>query len=48
MRRLRQYASTRFFPKGPASPTLVEAVTARALNLRDGQIVQATVQSRAD
>jgi hypothetical protein len=27
---------------------LVEAVTARALNLRDGQIVQATVQSRAD
>ena len=36
------------FPQGPASPTLVEAVTARALNLRDGQIVQATVQSRAD
>ena len=36
------------FPQGPASPTLVEAVTARALNLRDGQIVQATVQMRAD
>jgi len=36
------------FPQGPASPTLVEAVTARALDLRDGQIVQATVQSRAD
>ena len=36
------------FPQGPASPTLVEAITARALNLRDGQIVQATVQSRAD
>lgn len=36
------------FPQGPSSPTLVEAITARALNLRDGQIVQATVQSRAD
>ena len=36
------------FPQGPASPTLVEAVTARALNLRDGQIVQATVQSRGN
>lgn len=36
------------FPQGAASPTLVEAVTARALNLRDGQIVQATVQSRGD
>ena len=36
------------FPQGAASPTLVEAVTARALSLRDGQVVQAMVQSRGD
>jgi len=36
------------FPQGAASPTLIEAVTARALSLRDGQVVQAMVQSRGD
>ena len=36
------------FVQGPASVPLVEAVTARALDLKDGQIVQATVQSQGD
>ena len=36
------------FPQGAASPTLIEAITARTLNLRDGQVVQAMVQSRGD
>ena len=36
------------FPQGAASPTLIEAITARTLSLRDGQVVQAMVQSRGD
>lgn len=36
------------FLQGQASVPLVEAVTARALELRDGQIVQATVQSQGE
>jgi hypothetical protein len=42
---------TRFaplFPQGAQSQPLVEAITARALNLKDGQVVQATVQSQGD
>jgi len=34
--------------QGPTSPTLVEAITARNLGLRDGQVVQAMVQMRGD
>lgn len=36
------------FVQGAASVPLVEAVTARALDLKDGQIVQATVQSQGE
>lgn len=36
------------FVQGPASLPLVEAVTARALDLKDGQIVQATVQPQGE
>jgi hypothetical protein len=36
------------FPQGSLSPTLVEANTARMLNLKDGQVVQALVQSQGD
>ena len=36
------------FLQGQASVPLVEAVTARALELKDGQIVQATVQSQGE
>lgn len=36
------------FLQGQASVPLVEAVTARALALKDGQIVQATVQSQGE
>lgn len=36
------------FPQGAVSPPLVEANTARALNLKDGQVVQAMVQSQGD
>jgi len=36
------------FLQGQASVPLVEAVTARALDLKDGQIVQATVQSQGE
>ena len=36
------------FLQGQASVPLVEAVTARALELKDGQIVQATVQSKGE
>lgn len=36
------------FIQGQASVPLVEAVTARALELKDGQIVQATVQSQGE
>ena len=36
------------FPQGSSSPALVEANTARALNLKDGQVVQALVQSLGD
>ena len=36
------------FIQGPASLPLVEAVTARALDLKDGQIVQATVQPQGE
>ena len=42
---------TRFaplFPQGAQSQPLVEAITARALNLKDGQVIQATVQSQGD
>lgn len=36
------------FPQGAASPPLIEASTARALGLQDGQVVQALVQARGD
>lgn len=36
------------FPQGTSSPGLVEASTARALNLKDGQVVQALVQAQGD
>ena len=36
------------FLQGQASVPLVEAITARALDLKDGQIVQATVQSQGE
>lgn len=42
---------TRFaplFPQGPLSLPLVEALTARALNLKDGQVIQGTVQSQGE
>ncbi|MFZ2738500.1 MAG: hypothetical protein WBI20_08835 [Burkholderiaceae bacterium] len=36
------------FPQGSVSPPLVEANTARSLSLKDGQVVQALVQSQGD
>jgi len=36
------------FPQGAASLPLIEASTARALGLQDGQVVQALVQTRGD
>ena len=42
---------TRFaplFPQGLLSLPLVEALTARALNLKDGQVIQGTVQSQGE
>lgn len=36
------------FPQGQMSMPLVEAVTARLLNLSDGQVVQGTVQAQGD
>ena len=36
------------FPQGAASLPLIEATTARALGLQDGQVVQALVQARGD
>ena len=36
------------FPQGSLSAPLVEATTARMLNLKDGQVVQALVQSQGD
>ena len=36
------------FLQGQASVPLVEAITARALELKDGQIVQATVQPQGE
>jgi hypothetical protein len=42
-----QVRGTPLFPQGSVSPALVEANTARTLNLKDGQVVQALVQSQA-
>jgi hypothetical protein len=36
------------FPQGQMSMPLVEAITARLLNLSDGQVVQGTVQTQGD
>ena len=36
------------FPQGQMSMPLVEAITARLLNLSDGQVVQGTVQAQGD
>jgi len=43
-----QVRANPLFPQGPASPGLIEASTARALNLKDGQVVQALVQTQGD
>ncbi len=40
-----QVRANPLFPQGSSSPSLVEASTARALNLKDGQVVQALFQT---
>jgi hypothetical protein len=40
-----QVRANPLFPQGSSSPSLIEASTARALNLKDGQVVQALVQT---
>ena len=43
-----QVRANPLFPQGSSSPSLVEAITARALNLKDGQVVQALVQTQGN
>lgn len=43
-----QVRANPLFPQGPSSPSLVEASAARALNLKDGQVVQALFQTQGN